>query len=151
MKLLSLNTWGATQGQLFFDYIKEEAKTVDVFCFQEIFFAQEPAPKISSGASMYLFQELTGLLPEFYGIFAKRSSGYDFSGPVDFWLKYGMAVFIRNNIKVINSRVENWGPSMGTKTDPGEGNTIAQVLNLALREKFFTVINYHGPAQPGEK
>jgi DNA segregation ATPase FtsK/SpoIIIE-like protein len=79
MRLISLNTWGATQGQIFFDYIKEQAKATDIFCFQEIFSAQGSAPKLSSGARCFLFQELVALLPGFKGYFAPRSQGYDFS------------------------------------------------------------------------
>lgn len=151
MKLLSLNTWGASQGQVFFDFIKQQVQDTDIFCFQEIFEAKPPAPQTSSGARMRLFGELREILQEFEGIFTARSSGYDFNGLVDFPVKHGLAVFIRKNVKVANSSVINMGPSQGTKTDPAEGNTIVQVLNLALEEKTFSVINYHGPAQPGDK
>ena len=151
MKLISLNTLGATQGDTFFAYIKENAKDTDIFCFQEIFSAPQGVPEISSGACTRLFQELSGMLQEFEGIFAARSSGYDFNGPVDFPLEHGVAVFIRKHIQVINSRIEEMGTPAGTGKNPVEGKTIAQVFNLAGAGKPFCVVNYHGPALPGDK
>lgn len=150
MRLVSLNTWGATEGQVFFDFIKEQAKGTEIFCFQEIFSAQPPAPQASSGARMYLFEELTKILPEFKGIFCKRSRGYDFNGKVDFPVLHGLAVFIKNSISVIAHRPASIG-SLNPNPDPIEGNTIAQGLDLAVGDKQFCVINYHGPALTGDK
>src|SRR3989344_4505891 len=152
MKSLSLNAWGASQGQLFFDFIKEQAKNTDIFCFQEIFSAKNSAPQISSGAHMRLFEELEEMLPEFQGIFCERSSGYDFSGRADFPVRHGLASFIRNNIRIKNSQTLPIGPaSLEIQTDPVEGVPKAQVFNLAIGKKELSVVNYHGPALPGNK
>jgi exonuclease III len=149
MKLVSLNTWGATQGQIFFDYIKEQAKATDIFCFQEIFSAQGSAPKLSSGARCFLFQELVALLPGFKGYFAPRSQGYDFTGKVDFALEYGLAVFVKDHIEQSEQFITNLPEDNQEHTI--ERKVIAQIIRLKTHDNSLSIINYHGPAQPGDK
>ncbi len=150
MKLVSLNTWGATQGQPFFDYIKQQAKTTDIFCFQEIFLSQPPAPKISSNAHMYLFQELEEMLVDFQGVFSERSSGHDFKGHVDFPVFHGTAVFVKKAINISQKSVEVIRPYL-PEQEPIDGVSAAQVLVLDFGGKNLSVLNYHGPARPGNK
>lgn len=150
MKLISLNTWGATQGQIFFEYIKQQSVNTDVFCFQEVFSADDKSPEISAGAYMQLFQKLQTLLPGFTGVFSSRSTGYNFLNKVDFLVEHGLAVFVRSNINIVNLKVENLG-SLTDLSDPVEGKTIAQILTLNINQFYFNIINYHGPAQPGDK
>ena len=45
-----------------FDFIKQQAKDTEIFCFQEIFSSLPPAPEASAGARMYLFSELEKIL-----------------------------------------------------------------------------------------
>ena len=120
MKLLSFNIWGATQGQVFFDYIKKQSESTDVFCFQEVFSAKEAAPKISSGGRMYLFQELQSLLADFNGFFTEKSKGYDFDGKVEFPVEHGLAVFVRKTIGPASVEKLEVVPSLNEK-DPIEG------------------------------
>lgn len=150
MKLVSLNTWGATQGQLFFDFIKQQAKNTDIFCFQEVFSAENSAPSISSGARMRLFEELEKMLPDFKGVFLERSCGYDFEGPINFDVKHGLAAYVRRGLGAV---AETWAQIglPNAASDPIEGPVKVQILNLAAGEKQFSVVNYHGPALPGEK
>lgn len=150
MKLVSLNTWGATRGQIFFDYVKEQARSADIFCFQEIFSAPGSAPKISSGAYMRLFEELEKILPKHAGKFLERSSGYDFKGPVDFPVKHGLAIFYKKHLGLVSDASAAIGVSTGID-DPVEGVLKAQVLTLAAAGREFSVINYHGPSVPGDK
>lgn len=150
MKLISLNAWGGTQNKLFFDYIKEQAKTTDIFCFQEIFSSELPAPKISSNARMYLLEELEEMLPEFMATFAERKSGYDFNGPVNFPTKHGLAIFVKKELEIISSYTKIVREELNT-TNAAEGVMNIQVLQVALGGKKLSVMNYHGPAMPGDK
>src|SRR5258708_6617491 len=102
MKLVSLNTWGATQGQIFFDFIKEQSADTDVFCFQEIFSSLPGAPKVSSGARSFLFEELSRALPSFAGFFDPKSFGADFSGLVGLPLSHGLAIFVKKDLQIVN-------------------------------------------------
>ncbi len=150
MKLISLNTWGAMQGQIFFDYIKEQGETTDIFCFQEVFSAKEPAPKTMSGERYFLFQELSKLMSEFTGFFAKRSEGYDFAGKVSFPLEHGIAIFVRKSLTIQEHVVISLSSEHNLE-DPVEGTTIAQLLRVKVDKDPLTIINYHGPASPGDK
>jgi endonuclease/exonuclease/phosphatase family metal-dependent hydrolase len=152
MKLLSLNVWGATQGQVLLDYVKAESKTVDIFCFQEVFSALPGAPQISSGAKMFLFEELAELLPDFTSFFSARSLGADFNGLVDYPVSQGLGLFVKKHLQIVtcNDRVLQTN-DIATMEDPGEGWTKAQVVTLSSGAKKFSVINFHGMAQPGTK
>ncbi len=151
MKLLSLNIWGGTQGQPLFNYLMAEAKDTDIFCFQEVFSAKEPAPLVSSEARMYMFEELEKMLPSFHGVFCQRSSGYNYHSAVEFPVSHGLAIFVKESIKIIGSRAE----TIGAPTDPhaslADGDTKIQILDLALANGSLSVFNYHGPALPGDK
>jgi endonuclease/exonuclease/phosphatase family metal-dependent hydrolase len=151
MKLVSLNVYGGVQGKLLFDYIKEQAKNTDIFCLQEIFSAKEGAPEVSFGARMCLFEELQKILPEHVGIFEERSSGYDFNGRVDFGVRHGIAVFVKKDIEVISNNPVSMGYSVSGLAHLIEGLTKLQVLGLRFSDKPFFILNYHGPAQPGDK
>lgn len=150
MRLVSLNVWGATQGQILLDYLQNLSKTTDIFCLQEVFSAQQPAPKISSGARMYLFEELSLMLPDFVGFFEPRSTGYDFFNKIDQPVSHGLAIFIKKNLPVVtySSHIIDDNPSVD---DPVEGLTMAQVVRLKILKKSLSLINFHGVAQPGDK
>lgn len=150
MKLVSLNTWGATQGQQFFDYIKDQAKDTDIFCFQEIFSSLPGSPQTSSGGRMFLFQELSLMLNDFCGFFMPRSTGFHFGGPADFPVSHGLAIFARKKYPVLSYRSEIIEQT-DSKEDPVEGWTKAQVLTIEYGGKNVCVVNYHGVAQPGHK
>ncbi|MDR3642610.1 MAG: endonuclease/exonuclease/phosphatase family protein [Candidatus Doudnabacteria bacterium] len=150
MKLLTLNVWGATRGQVLFDYIREEAEDTDIFCFQEIFSALPGAPEISSGGRMFLFQELSRMLPEFAGFYDPRSSEADFNGPIAQPISHGTAMFVRKNLEILNYSAEIIEQTHNAN-DAAEGWTKAQVLKLEHLGGAFFVINFHGVAQPGNK
>ena len=38
MKILSLNTWGGRIRPQIYDFLSQQAKTVDVFCLQEVYY-----------------------------------------------------------------------------------------------------------------
>lgn len=42
MKLISLNTWGGHLFEPLMEFIKSEAKTTDIFCFQEVYLNSLP-------------------------------------------------------------------------------------------------------------
>ena len=149
IKLISLNVWGGTLYEPFLSYIQEHAKNTDIFCFQEVFSALFPAPLVSSKARMFLFEELQKELKDFSGFFQPRSWGYDFNGEVNFPVAHGLAIFVRQSaqIKVL---------SVNSKTILEIGNVadkfvVAQIAQLAINNKTFGLINFHGLAQPGEK
>lgn len=151
MKLVCLNTWGATQGKLFFDYIEEQAKTTDIFCFQEIFSSSNKTPEFSSGAIVQLYEKLTVLLSEYNAHFSERSSGYDYSGKVDFPLKHGLAIFVKKNLSVKEVKTFKIQEGLINENDPVEGYLLLQLAKLEYQGNVFSLLNYHGISKPGTK
>jgi endonuclease/exonuclease/phosphatase family metal-dependent hydrolase len=151
MKLLCLNTWGGVQGRHFFDYIKANAGSTDIFCFQEVFSSPAASPEISHGAHMHQLEELGDELPGFTALYEPRSSGYDFEGPVDFATTQGLAVFVKNHIAIKNYETLTLAAHNPQFHTFDEGTPKAQVLHLAAKAGEFTVINTHGMSIPGDK
>lgn len=151
MKLISFNILGGTIYGPLMDYLRKLSADTDIFCFQEVFSALPGAPEVSSGARMFLFNELARLLPEFSGFFDPRHAGYDFSGAVDFPVSHGLAVFVRRNLSVASYRSEIVEQATVDDSNPLEGWIKAQVLEIDYQEKKFSVINFHGVALPGDK
>lgn len=151
MKLVCLNTWGATQGQLFFDYVEQQAKTTDIFCFQEIFSSTSLNPEISSGAVVQLYEKLVTLLSNYNGYFLERSNGFDYTHKVDFPLKHGLAMFVKKDISIEEVKSVQIKEGLIDENDPVEGYLLLQIAKLAVQDKIFSVLNYHGIAKPGTK
>ena len=150
MRLLSLNLWGGMVHEPLLEFLKQQQQSIDIFCFQEVFSALPGAPKESAGARMFLFNELESLLTDFMGFFDSRSTGRDFKGDVNFPVSHGLAVFVRKNLGAIGYRGEILEESKSSR-DPVEGWTKAQVLTLTTDDKEFSLINFHGVGQPGNK
>lgn len=151
MKLISLNTWGGSVYEPLIDFIKQQSATTDIFCLQEVFSALPGAPTASSGARMFLFEELSTLLTHYRGFFEIRRHGVDFSGVIDAPVNHGLAVFVKKNLDVLNynSRViVEFDPSYAEEV---EGHFKVQILALGQQDKIFSIMNFHGIALPGDK
>lgn len=149
MKLLSLNIWGATKKAELFAFLTEQAKSTDFFCFQEVLDAPEQvAATESRGIRVHLFRELQTLLPDFQGFFAPSHSGYDFEGPVDFDLAEGLAIFAKRGFNAADHQ-HNFIAS--EQVYLVKRNVILQQLNITHGEKQFSLFNFHGVSQPGDK
>lgn len=99
MKVVSLNTWS---GKLFgplLKYVSEQGGGTDIFCFQEIF----DTPTRGRKTEKYrfdIFSELAESLPSHKGYFAPVQDNFDFDGNVDFPLSQGIAMFVKDSIKI---------------------------------------------------
>jgi hypothetical protein len=153
MKLVSLNTWGAGQGQIFFDYIKTLGQTAHIFCFQEVFSAGKGAPQISHGWRMFLLDELKNILPDFTAYFEAKSSGFadDSLQKVSWPVSHGMTVFVKNSLGVKRYLVKIIADSVLEGAPPVEGLVKAQVFKIDSPRGEFNLINFHGLSRPGDK
>jgi endonuclease/exonuclease/phosphatase family metal-dependent hydrolase len=147
MKLVSFNTWGGTIYESLMDYIGKLSEDTDIFCFQEIFSALPGAPVVSSGARMFLFEELSALLKDFTGFFDLSSEGCDFNGPLAAPVSYGLAVFIRHGLEVKSRNIK----LIATTNQQIDRLVKAQIFTLVCAGMFLDVINFHGIAKPGDK
>jgi endonuclease/exonuclease/phosphatase family metal-dependent hydrolase len=143
MKLICLNAWGGIHKN-FFDFVKEQGKTVDIFCFQEIY-ESDRKTITPSGYRSNLLNEIAEILPEFDYIFSPQFSGRDFHFTVDYHLSQGLAIFWRNTLKptskgdiFIFGKINEITPIEGT-------NNIFPPRNLQFVEfNDLIVTNLHG-------
>ncbi len=154
MKLISLNVWGGNYFSALVDFLKEQAGTADIFCFQEVLHASSDNPNIESrGARIHLFDELTGLLGDFQGLFDELSRDHDLQGPVDFPLPVGMAMFFK---KIFLVRHRELILITGNENDPVDASLhnpprSLQVVGLRTSQGDLAVCNFHGIPYPGDK
>ena len=133
MHLLTLNIWGGFVRDPLLDFVKRHHE-VDIFCFQEVYHnAAHQMSDDGKAVSLDIFDRIHELLPNHVGYFE----------PV-LWGSYGIAVFIRQNITVIETRhvsiYEN-------ETYRGRGpthNRILQWLACEADGKTVTIMNVHG-------
>ncbi len=98
MKILSLNTWGGRRYKPLMEYIKKQSRTIDVFCFQEVWRSMARR-KIVDGCRTHLFDEIAALFgSRFVGCYSSRQEGIALSGPVGFDLSFGQGIFWRKSL-----------------------------------------------------
>ena len=103
MKLISLNTWGGKLYKPLMEFVESEAKTTDVFCFQELYFSKTPRPDIPWIRANLAF-ELQSLLSDFLMFERLGDRKSDVSGELpDRDVKIGEAIFVKKPITVIES------------------------------------------------
>ncbi len=140
-------------GQPLFDFVEEQAKNTDIFCFQEVFRAGDGAPVLSSRAHMYMYQELCEKLPAFEGVFAAKGSGYDYDSKVSWPLELGMAVFAKKDLKITGSGWFSYFDTNGYPNSPlEEGMAGLHTVSMKLANGMtMHIINVHGISIPGNK
>lgn len=99
MKLLSLNIWGGKMVEELLSFIREQAKDVDIFCFQEVF--SSPIHKtIGRNAQSDIYEQLARTLSDYQGFYSPSQGRFDYDGPVDYDLEYGLAIFVKKTLPV---------------------------------------------------
>lgn len=146
MRLVCLNAWGGTRFEELLKFIKQEAPATDIFCFQEVFSADESYP-ISHNCRANLLEEITSALPDFKGFFASQLSGYDFEKKVDFPVSIGLAIFTKNQIITASESGEDVIFGEKNKILPHHRfPSLLQHLRFANAGQTYTLFNFHGIA-----
>jgi endonuclease/exonuclease/phosphatase family metal-dependent hydrolase len=136
-----------------FDYLSEQAKTTDIFCFQEVFRSSfKQSPEGFSGKAN-LFSELSGILSDHTGYFVKTSQNHDTIKIVDHPVDGGQAIFIKKILNLTAQDAVKIYKGMGRQVDPSSENlpTALQRVELNINGKVLQIYNYHGITYPGEK
>lgn len=142
---MTLNTWGCKVPEIF-EYIKQKADDIDVFCFQEILsngigVTERGEPKDS-------LQKIDALLPSHTGYFLSYGDGGYYSqnnSSLDF--QYGLAVYARKSL--------SQGTAEGVPLYTLEGKwseytkKVAAGLLLSIPVDSFLVVNIHGLWEEG--
>lgn len=152
MRLLCLNILAGSQGQSFFDYLRAEAQSTQIFCFQEVFKTAAAVPASAIGR-MAIYRELQELLRGHLGFFALTSINHDLENPVDFPVESGTSIFVKKDLQVLTESSEEIYGRRGSAVDPGQVNlpTVLQRLEVLMDGKKLSIFNYHGTAYPGNK
>jgi Endonuclease/Exonuclease/phosphatase family len=153
MKLVCLNIWGGMRGAALFDYLKEQSKSTDIFCFQEVFRAAFKESPEGFLGRINLFEELEQLLPEFKGYFEQTSQNHDTIKRVEFNVDAGQAVFVNKKFNVVGQNIFPIDAGLGPHAIPSSENlpTLLQNIQLKIGEKILNINNYHGITFPGDK
>lgn len=144
MRLLCLNTCGGRHYDALMSFVTEQAKTLDILCFQEVFHTIGARTQ-AHNARANLFSELEAALPAFTGYFTSPEYGFDYQGKVDYPLWFGPATFVRRTHPVILQ-----GDFMihGERQARGEQHQNAprniQFVQVQHEETPYLIYNVHG-------
>ena len=141
MRLISIATHGCKFSEPLFAFIRDNAVRTDIFCFQEIL--KGGVGKTSRGEHKNAYEEMATLLPEHTGYFFEYGEGgYYSENSKDLDFKYGIACFVRSNLKqslgggaLLYDSNKRWSDYEGE---------IAAGAALAVQVESCTIINVHG-------
>lgn len=159
-RLETLNIWGGRLYQPLLDHVRKQASTVDLFCFQEVYSTHSPhlftreieealshsPPSNDLPERANIYQELVNALPGFAGYFSSCQDRYAYSGPVDFDLSFGLALFARKTLSVehVGEHFVHRQKNSVVGTDNATIGRNLQYIQLRLADKPVTIINTHG-------
>ncbi len=148
MKLISLNAWGCRVEEPLLEYIQEQSKTVDVFCFQEILkggVGKTHRDEVRSG-----FEDISKILSDYTGYFSEYGEGGYYNESSDSLnFKYGVACFVRTSLKqsfvggiTLYDLERKWSDYSGK---------FAAGASMAVKVEDYVIENVHGMWQESIK
>ncbi|MDP2638198.1 MAG: endonuclease/exonuclease/phosphatase family protein [Candidatus Levybacteria bacterium] len=146
MKLISLNIWGGKIYQPLLSFIEDQSKTTDIFCFQEILRSNSSISE-SSGYKTNVLSDLTNILKDFNGYFAKTFNGYDMVKLVDFNLDFGIAIFVKKPVTVMlhkEALIHHVNKGVVRRDGYYETSRGIQSIQIKFDNKIFNIYNLHG-------
>ncbi len=152
MNLLSLNIQSGATGQKFTSYIKQKTKTVDVFCFQEVFDSKKSA-LVWRGGRTDIYKKLKKLLKGYNNIFFPVSTELGKTVKVKYKITLGLAIFYKNTATVNRHFGRYLSGALHDQVDfkKGKETNAVQVANISFLEGDCWVLNFHGASRPGDK
>ena len=155
MKLISLNTWGGKVYKPLLKFVKEQSLDTDIFCFQEVY-RSDSNQRLENTIRTNLLEELAQVLPRFKIFHFPTLIGFNTDTKlekVDFDLKYGPAIFVKNSISI--NQQKNYFIFKNNIHDASEDfsnlATPLQYINLSFNGKNLAVFNFHGTCFPFNK
>lgn len=155
MRLITLNTWANRLHDPLIDFLKREAPTTDVFCFQEVFHTTTDRTHTADTRTMRadsLKQLQLALGSEFQYEYAPVQVGFDDDGPVDYHLEFGIATFIRRDVEIVGQEIVFVYRDGLTREAAGPIGKPRCVTVSKIRSqdgKAYAIINFHGLWQAG--
>lgn len=138
---MSLNTWGCRIREPIFEFIKNNAESTDIFCFQEILKGGNGVTSRDEIKSAY--EDISQMLQTHTSYFSEYGEGgYYSESSKDLDFKYGIACFVRSNLQ--QSFVESvklYDPEIKWSDYSGR---FAVGAALALVVEDYAIVNVHG-------
>lgn len=138
MKLVTLNTWGGKVKEPLLDFLKEKKDEVDIFCFQEVLNCEgreKPDTKYATEKCYDLYTTFENILDMHNGYFRPH-----------FKDMYGLAIFVRKEIKVIEEGECFVHKEKGYIPVGDVGFHARNIQHITLETPLGarTIINFHG-------
>jgi len=145
MRLITLNIWGGMIYDPLINFLKERAKNVDIFCFQEVFNNPPGVPsrvQTKKIPILNIYSDLKELLPEFNDHIHPTQEGEE-----------SLAMFIKNTLPIDivgEIFVYRWKNAMEGNDASTYGINI-EYFQTHQGDKKYTVCNLHGHWTPQYK
>ena len=152
MRLLSLNAESGAGGPMFEKYIKSKMKSVDVFCFQEVY-DSKIYKNVGMGERTDFFKLLKTLLKDYESLFCPVSDTLADFHKTKFKIVLGLAVFYKKGIKIEKHFEKHTHGSLHAPVDffHGKESNAIQCVKFLTKKGSFWVANFHGASRPGDK
>ncbi len=135
MTLEVLNIWGGRLSTELLDHLAQQASSIDVFCFQEVFHHGSTMMERQLPSDMEIFDKIRTLLPDHIGYFNQAQKDQE-----------GLTIFIKSSYPVLKQgdivvfRRRNALVGIDPRTLPRN----IQYVEFELAGKNITIVNFHG-------
>ncbi len=148
MKLITLNTWGGIVYDPLLAFIKKQKEEIDIFCFQEVLFGNDPVVTAVHQGRVNLFSELQKCLPDF--------NAYIYLSPSDYFqdefitFPEGQVIFVKKGLIVKEEGGFHCYKLLPANSDLG-GKVTGNLkwLTIGDDDQEITIANLHGIWQEG--
>src|SRR3989344_1461043 len=103
MKLISLNIWGGHDLTPLLNFINDQSKDTDIFCFQEVIYSENDGVSKEGYKSNNLVY-IKNCLKNYTCYFHPSHENFLFDSPTNFPLEVGPAIFVKNIITEKNGK-----------------------------------------------
>lgn len=156
MKLISLNVWGGKEFRPLIDFIKENADSTDIFCFQEVLKFGTISPDSSKYFFFWdvtpdIFDQIQKALPAHAGFFFPIQDGICKD---ETFVTYGQGMFISKKIEFEANGFDFFYRGLNMARNDKDSTGIGRGFQYArIRKKGERILigSAHGPAEPGDK
>lgn len=99
MKLMCLNIWGGQITKKLLEFIKENSREIDIFCFQEMFTSNRET-FTPNGSKTNILEDIKNVLIDFDYYFSPTFHNRDFQYVVDYPLSQGPATLWKKSLSL---------------------------------------------------
>jgi endonuclease/exonuclease/phosphatase family metal-dependent hydrolase len=149
MKLITLNAWGGKLYEPLIQFIKDN-KDVDIFCFQDVLFGNEPMFSPIEKGRLNLFSEISNVLKD-YEYVISREPGHSWVGSeiLSEDIGAGKVIFVRKKFKIVRSG--EFDVCDVSFKDQVIVSSACQWIEIEKNGEIITILNLHGLWQRDSK